>query len=385
MTFNANIGSRASVLAYTSDQETKRRLNIIISALAAYDLTVEDAGAFVTSAGGAGSNADILIVDVGDGSLLDDDKFREVCRDTRAMPVIFLSEVLSPERMRTLMRLNGADWLAKPIQPRPVLEALNAITKKLSATKNMVHAVVSAGGGAGATSTAIMLAYELSRQHRKKTPTTALLDLDFSTGDVGAYLNIENGFDMATVLSAPERIDLEFVNLIRKTHSSGFNVFSFESPSLVFAPRVEELILRLVDVVAFQHDHTVVDLGNFDAPWSKSILHSVNTITIVANKNVPGIQHAKDLLRRVSELRGNTRDVSVVINRAKKNFFGATAGRKDVEKIFPDTPVVFIPEDAVTMTEALDRGVLPVEANERSAFCKAVARLADPIRNMAAG
>ncbi|NKF34494.1 pilus assembly protein, partial [Pseudomonas sp. BGM005] len=54
--------------------------------------------------------------------------------------------------------------------------------------------------------------------------------------------------------------------------------------------------------------------------------------------------------------------------------------RRQTEKIFKDTPSFTIAEDWDTLSEAVNRGVLPVEVNSRSGFCTAVGKLGALVR-----
>lgn len=282
--------------------------------------------------------------------------------------------------MRILVKLDGVDWLQKPFQSREFIDCINAQTKRLRSTGNLVHAVISGGGGAGGTSVAITLAHSLRRQRGKKKPAVALFDLDFSTAAVGAYLNIENSYDLKQVLHNPERVDLEFIDIITKKHESGISVYSFESPEILASPRVGELALRMLDVVTFQNDHTVVDIPSRENSFSDQILSSINSAFIVTNMTIPSIQRAKNIYKRVVSTSGLRDEVTIVINKSRNGLFTAGISKSDARKVFGDIPVVILPEEHSVLTEALDRGVLPSEVNSRSKFCSAIAAMAEKIK-----
>jgi pilus assembly protein CpaE len=228
-----------------------------------------------------------------------------------------------------------------------------------------------------------MLAHYLARARKRVRPTAALFDLDFSTAAVGAYLNIENSYDIKAVVNEPERVDLEFIDIIKKKHDSGFSLFSFECPDVVLSPRGTELVLRMLDVVAFQNDHTVLDIPAHETSWKEQVIAAVNSAVIVTTQSVPALQHAKETYKRIVEICGDQKDVSVMINKSRSGFFSSGIGRKGIEKIFGDIPVSVLPDEQSVMLEALNRGVLPVEVNSRSRFCATIAKLAEKVRVMA--
>lgn len=380
MNINVSLTGRSRILICSHDAEALRVMSNVFSSLSAYDTEIESIDQFTSRKTFDPESFDMVIIDVGDGSILDNDTFRKARERVGKTPVIFISEALQSERMRLLIKLDGIDWLPKPIQSRALIDTVNAQTQKIKAGGNMVHAVLSCGGGAGGTSVAIMLSHYLARARKRTRPTAALFDLDFSTAASGAYLNIENGYDIKAVTNNPERVDLEFIDIIKKKHDSGFSLFSFECPDVVLSPRGSELVLRMLDVVAFQHDHTVLDIPAYETTWKEQVIGAVNSAVLVTNLSVPALQHAKDTFKRVVQLRGDHKDVSIMINKSRSGFFGSGIGRKSIKKIFGDMPVSVLPEEQNVMVEALNRGVLPVEVNSRSRFCANIAKLAEKVR-----
>jgi pilus assembly protein CpaE len=380
MNINISVIGRSRVLICSHDAEALRVMSNVFSSLAAYDTEIESVDQFTARKDFDPDSFDLVIIDVGDGSILDNDTFCNAREMVGKTPVLFISEALGNERMRQLIKLDGADWLPKPIQSRALIDSVNAQTQKIKAGGKMVHAVLSSGGGAGGTSVAIMLAHYLARARKRTRPTAALFDLDFSTAAAGAYLNIENSYDIKAVIDKPERVDLEFIDIIKKKHDSGFSLFSFECPDVALSPRGKELVLRMLDVVAFQYDHTVLDIPAYETPWKEQVIAAVNSAVIVTNLSVPALQHAKHTHQRIVQICGDQKEVSVMINKSRGGLFGSKIGRKGIEKIFGEIPVVVLPDEQSVMVEALNRGVLPVEVNSRSRFCKTIAKLADKVR-----
>jgi pilus assembly protein CpaE len=225
-----------------------------------------------------------------------------------------------------------------------------------------------------------MLAYYLSRARKRSQPTAALFDLDFSRAAASAYLNSESNYDLSEVLDRPERIDLEFIDIIKRKHQTGFSIFSHESRGLMTHTQGAEVVLRMLDIVAVQHDHTVVDLPSCEAKWTDQVLAAVNSVVIVTNNSIPALQRAKDLVRRVSEIRGGGNNTSVVINKVHSSLFNPGIKKKDILRIFNQTPVSVLPYEFQVLTEALNRGVLPLDVNPRSGFCSRIKQIAEEVR-----
>lgn len=370
---------RSHVLIYSQDEQSSKMMESVFSSLSSYELT----NCTLQELGENGrvdpEGFDIAILDVGDGSALDDPAFLKMRNSLGKLSVLFISDELNQERIRQLIKLDGADWLSKPMKQRALIDTVSAITQRQKSGGNKVHAVVSCGGGSGGTSVAIMMAHYLSRRRKRSHPTGALFDLDFSKADVGAYLNIENAFKLEGVVGKSERVDLEFIDVIKKTHESGFTLFSFESPELTFSELASELVLKMLDLVSYRHDHTVLDLSSYMTRWQPTILSGVDTVTIVSGPSLPSLQRAKQKLKQITALRNSEAGIRIVTNRIKTSVFGSQFGKKELSKLFDSSILTIIPDEQQTMMEALNRGLLPSEVNQRSTFCSRVQAMTDSI------
>jgi pilus assembly protein CpaE len=234
-----------------------------------------------------------------------------------------------------------------------------------------VHAVISAVGGAGATTTAICLA-DLLVGTKKTKQNVALFDLDFSSGNCSYLLNMVNGFNLESVASHPERVDVEFINLIQQQHARGFYVYSFKRPEINAEINGYELVLRMLDAVNLQHEHTVLDIPYYETEWKNEVLAAVNTCTVVTQMNLPAIKHTLDIVERVKDLRGSDYPVQVIFNHHRGGMFSQRIKKSTLEELFEGTPFHYLPEDETTINESVDRGLLPSEVRPSTKFLKSL-------------
>lgn len=379
---NANLQAtgRSRILICSRDPDAIRVMDSVFSSLAAYDTAIEPLEPLLGRKTIETDSFDVAIIDIANGAILDDRRFAEFRSKLGRSPVIFISSELPSERMRQLIKLDGIDWLPKPLQTRALIDTVNSVTQRLKANGNRVYAVLPCGGGSGGTCVSIMLAYYLSRARKRSQPTAALFDLDFSRAAASAYLNSESNYDLSEVLGRPERIDLEFIDIIKRKHQTGFSIFSHESPGLMTHMQGAEVVLRMLDIVAVQHDHTVVDLPSCEAKWTEQVLAAVNSVVVVTNNSIPALQRAKDLVHRVSEIRGGNNNITVTINKVHSNLFNPGIKKKEILRIFGQVPVTVLPYEFQVLTEALNRGVLPLDVNPRSGFCGRIKQIAEEVR-----
>lgn len=359
--------SNSVLVAYTNSASA-RELEDVLSLSARYQTALVELGSLVAIEKAA--PADVIVVDLDKVN----DKELDILSDVRVRfsgtPLIIISEALSESQMRRLFQLHVHDWLPKPLDKKQFHASLQSAVRNTTSTTSMAHAVVSASGGAGATSIAISLAQILAKPKGKVKPTVALFDLDFSTGNCGYVLNQPNAFGIDSVIENPSRIDAEFVNIIRQQHPGNFDIFSFKRPEVVTEARSSELVLRMLDAVSMQHQYTILDMPYYETSWKNDVLSAVNSVTIVTEMNLPSLKHAKELLDRVRGLRSDNFELSIVINKYESSWLGSSIGSKAIKELFGDIPVFYFHRDAATLREAFDRGVLPLEVNMRSKFLK---------------
>jgi len=317
----------------------------------------------------------MIVLDVDNGDVLAQAELFSFRASHRSIPLVVISEELPADRMRLIFRLAGNDWLKKPLERRALIDMISTHAPAAGATGSRVHAVVSAVGGAGASVIASSLAHVLAQPTKSSTARVDLFDMDFSSGSLGYYLNLVNDYDLLPVVANPSRVDLEFIDLVRKRHGSGFSLLSFKQPSVLWSPKGAELVLRMLDVAAFESDETVLDMPYYSTPWKDDVLRSVNSVTIVTEMTIPALHQARDLFLHLVSLRGSPASIFVVVNKYRTRLFSLGVSRKQIDKIFKDTHAHIVAYDWETLREALDRGVLPVEVNQRSRFCSAVGKL----------
>lgn len=375
MTAHMNFAATTKILVLSDDAAAASFMLDTFGSLSRYDVRHMSLKALGEKGRLDPAQFNMIVLDVDNGEVLSQAELFSFRAGHRSIPLVVVSEELPADRMRLLFRLAGNDWLKKPLERRALIDMISTHTPAAGASGSHVHAVVSAVGGAGASVIASSLAHVLARPTKNSTPRVDLFDMDFSSGSLGYYLNLVNDYDLLPVIANPSRVDLEFIDLVRKRHASGFSLLSFKQPSVLWSPKGAELVLRMLDVVAFESDETVIDLPYYSTPWKDDVLRSVNGVTIVTEMTIPALHEARDLFLHLTRLRGSPASISIVVNKYRSRLFSLGVKRKQIDQVFKDTSAHVVAYDWETLREAVDRGVLPFEVNERSKFCKAVGKL----------
>lgn len=296
------------------------------------------------------------------------------------LPILIISNELSAAQTRLLLKHNVQDWLAKPLSVDELDNAVLGASRTKRIHENRVHAIISAVGGAGATTVAVSLADMLVSRQGKKKANVALFDLDFSTGNCSYVLDMVNEFNLGTVVDTPQRVDDEFIRLVQQKHRRGFYLYSFKKPDLNTELNSYELVLRMLDAVLLEHNHTVLDIPYYGTEWRTDVLAAVNTCTLVTELNLPALKHTLDAVEQIRKLRGNDFPLTVLVNKRSSKLFGERISKKRLRTLLGDVPFYFLPEEGDILGEALDRGILPAEIRTRNPFTKGLSKFLDRLQ-----
>ncbi|CAN7212137.1 pilus assembly protein [Pararhizobium sp. LjRoot235] len=375
MTAHMNFVASTKILVLSDDAAAASFMLDTFGSLSRYDVRHMALSALRDAGRADLAQFNLIVLDVDNGDMLSHPELFTFRNSHRNTPLVVVSEELPDDMLRLLFRLNGNDWLKKPLERRSLIDMISTHAPTEGASESRVHAIVSAVGGAGASVIASSLAYVLAQPTKNSTPRVDLFDMDFSSGSLGYYLNLVNDYDLKPIMANPSRVDLEFIDLVRKRHPGGFSLLSFKQPSVLLTPKGAELVLRMLDVAAFESDHTVLDVPYYNTPWKEDVLGSANSVCIVTEMTIPALHEAKDLFLNLVRQRGTSDQIFIVVNKYRTKLFSLGVRRQQIDKIFKDVRAQVITDDWETLNEAVNRGVLPFEVNARSRFCGSVSKL----------
>jgi pilus assembly protein CpaE len=364
-----NTSARGTSL-YSSDPDLRRFLSALLAARGQGPLRQAETEAFLAAP--ADPAARLVVLDVGEGAVLEDARLFEARERLADVPLVVISGELSPDRARSLGRLRATDWLQRPVAEADFLGAVVQAEGRARPSHSRVVTVIGASGGAGATTVALMAAGYLAQ---RAADTTCLVDLDFQSASVGAYLNAESEFDLTSVIDNPERLDGELLSLVELQVPSGLKLFSMERPDLFFAPTGRRFVLGLLDLVATRYAEIVIDLPNLQTPWFDEVVRTSDRVLLVFEVNIPSLRQARRTATRLRDVRGGWEGIVAIGNKAGFKLLGNPIAPRDVARMLPETPPQFLPGDAELTREAMNRAQLPAEVAPRSALVRTATKL----------
>ena len=105
---------RAAIAVYSADRALRNTIAGHLAGVGAYQLTLADTDAFLSGHAGHPAPA-AVILDVGAGALLEDGRLQAARQKWGAVPIVAISQNMSPDRARQLVRLRAVDWLQQPV------------------------------------------------------------------------------------------------------------------------------------------------------------------------------------------------------------------------------------------------------------------------------
>ena len=231
-----------------------------------------------------------------------------------------------------------------------------------------VITVFPAKGGVGST----MIATNLAGALQRKGMRVCLVDLDLHLGDVVSFMDIAGSYSISDLLSNLARLDRDLLETSITKHSSGVAV-------LAQSGRMEESehiapadIGKLLGILRKHYDRVIVDgVRGFDE-MSLAALDASQVLLMVLTQDVPAVRNAQRCLELFGRLGYDQHKVKLILNRYQK-------ASKITLEVVADTlkaPVAHtITNDFVSIIDAINRGVLLVEAAPRARLTQDISDL----------
>jgi len=275
-------------------------------------------------------------------------------------PIIVVTERLDEGTLRQFFRLHITDWISKAKAERDVLpaceRAIEALQTAPSGVAALCYTFVSANGGAGATTLAIQTAFLLARK-TKRFDKTCLVDLNFQDGTLAEYLNVTPNLQLQEIMSTPQRLDAHLLEVMLSRHESGIAVVAAPNSFTEVANFNPQPVTLLLDLISASFEHVIIDLPRIWTVWSRDVLVGSNKVFVVGEMTVPGLRRARILADGIRTQCGETLDVSVIMNKDRRGWFGSFLRSSDAQRVLGARLAGFVSYQESAVREAIDRGL----------------------------
>lgn len=300
-------------------------------------------------------------------------KIKELKTQNNNLKFIALSYEMSSILTSTVLKEGIDDFLIKPIIPN-VLEASIKKLGKSECPKAKTISVFSNKGGVGKTSVAINLAYEI---YKKTNEKVCVLDLSFNSQDASVFLDVEQKFDIDYVLKNIEKSNEELLlSLIGNYKDTKLYILEAQeeiAPELKYTPGE---ISRIINALKNIFDYIIIDTTSIINEMNVTILNNSDLILLLASTNMASIRNCQKCYELFDKIGYSSDKIKLIINRYIEN---QEISLKDIENSIGKEVFDTIPNNYLTLIDAINLGQAVGDINPQSNIAKAYARITDKI------
>jgi pilus assembly protein CpaE len=229
--------------------------------------------------------------------------------------LVALSAHADSDRIRAAMRAGYREFVVLPDDAELLRQAVHEAIYQEGGDEDHGEVVTIWGskGGAGATFLAVNLAAELSPVHR-----VCVVDLDFSMGDVAAFLDINPAQTMSDLLRNLHKIDERMLAGHVVVHPSKIHAL-VQPTDLEQREEIKgDTMMRILSTVARSYQYCLVDCGSrLDEP-ALTAATVADRILLVSSPDVPGIKNTWRRLQLLEKLGIEKSRIHVILTRWDK-------------------------------------------------------------------
>jgi pilus assembly protein CpaE len=214
---------------------------------------------------------------------------QDLTAESNSLHMVAISSRTDPERIRAAMRAGYREFVVLPEDSDLLRRAVHESASDESTEGDVGELIAFVGtkGGAGVSLLAVNMAAELSAIER-----VALIDLDFSMGDIAAFLDLEPSNSIHDVLRDLDRIDERMLAGSVTVHPSKVHVLA-QPTELVDHDEVHgEDVMRVLSVAARAYQHVLVDCGTRVDEATLTTTSVADTIILVTTPDVVAVRNA---------------------------------------------------------------------------------------------
>ncbi len=300
---------------------------------------------------------------------------------------------LSTAAVHRLMRAGAADFAPFPLPDGALLQSTNRArvlkqteqTASGSGQRGVIIPVYHTAGGAGATTFAVNLAWELHSQVHGSGRSVALIDLDFQYGACATFLDLPRRQAVFELLSNPSVADVSGMHAAMTSFRGEMSVLT--SPpdpvplDLVESGEVDEMLTIAANV----HDFVVVDLPVALLNFSDRVLDNAHIFFNVMQLDMRNAQNAARYLRAAEAEGMAIEKIEHVLNRAPSLLDLSAKNRaKQFERSLGIEFTHRIPDGAEAVEVACDQGTPLALSAKRNPVRSAIKKVAVTVIESAA-
>ena len=317
--------------------------------------------------------------------------------------VILIAEEVSPTALHQLLRLGADDFVPYPLPegalheaierlraaPVPVALAVVQPTQSdgphttLKPTNNkdgVILPVHGLAGGAGSSTFAVNLAWELAIVNKTDAPRVCLLDFDFQFGSASTYLDLPRREAVYELLSDTNGADsLAFMQALVPFNDK-LHVLTAPSEMLPLDIVTPQDIAKIIELAHANFDFVVIDMPSTVVSWTETVLQKAHVYFALLELDMRSAQNALRMLRALKSEELPHEKLRFVLNHAPRftDLSGKSRAKRLAESLDIDIEV-FLPDGGTQVTQANDHGLPLAETAAKNPLRREISKLAKSV------
>lgn len=312
----------------------------------------------------------------------------------RGIKIILIADEVSPIALHQLLKLGADGFVPYPLPENALHEAIERLNQVPAAAAHAdpVHAPAFKGkgdrdgvilpvhglvGGAGATTFAVNLAWELANVQKEGAPRVCLLDLNFQFGSISTYLDLPRREAVYEMLSDTAAMDADTLLQAMVTFNDKLHVLTAPADMLPLDFVSSDDINRLLDVARANFDFVVIDMPGTIVQWTEAVLSHAHVYFALLELDMRSAQNTLRMIRALKAEELPYEKLRYVLNRAPK--FTDLSGKGRVRRLAESLDITLemqLPDGSYQVTQSNDHGMPLLETAVKNPLRKEIAKLA---------
>jgi pilus assembly protein CpaE len=320
----------------------------------------------------------------------------------RGIKVILVADRITPAALHQLLKLGAEDFvpyplpkgalheaiarLRRPAPPpteEPAVDIVRPAFKAKGDRDGVVLPVHGMGGGTGATTFAVNLAWELATIQKQDAPRVCLIDLDLQFGSVATYLDLPRRETIFEALSDTAGLDSDAFIQAMVTFNDRLHVFTAPADMLPLDFVTAEDVGRILAMAQANFDYVVIDMPKTIVGWTETVLAAAHVYFALLELDMRCAQNTLRLVRALKAEELPHEKLRFALNRAPgfADLSGKARARRLAESLSIDIEI-HLPDGQRQVTQANDHGLPLAETAAKNALRREIQKLAKSVHDL---
>ena len=320
------------------------------------------------------SKTNLIVFDINSNNSFDViNKIKELKANFKNINFIASSFEINPKIVNEVLALGVIDFHLKPIIPT-VLEASIKKMEQIEPKTAKTICLFSNKGGIGKTSILTNLAWEI---YQKTNEKVCILDFSFNAQDASTYLNTKQNATIEEILSNIEELDENILlNQLGKYKDSKIYLLEAQEDLISQYKITTQQISKIINALKNIFDYVLIDTSSAINENNAIIFDNSDLILLISSTNTTSIKNSQKCYELFDKIGYNDDKIKLIINRYIES---EEINIKTIEEQFNRKIFQTIPNNYLTLIDAINLESNVGEVNPHSNIAKAYSRIADEI------